>query len=357
MSAPRHNISHPRAIVSLVGACLLFSLACAQLTHAQVNAPAQADDKTRGIELYQHGDYEGAVRVLQVVVKQQKNDADAWYYLGLTYNRKNDVKQARKAFEHALKLRPQFDAAQTGIAYTLLRGHKLAEAERAANRALAMNAQNAEAYYVLGVVHLQGQKNADALSASEAALRVKPDYAPAFLLKSQALVGLFEQENEAAIKAAELGNSAPPSATTQARSARLREAAQSIERFLTLSPNHPDAPFWREQLETLRVYTAAPEGPSVYNTKEVTSRAIITSKPEPTFTQEARQNNTQGEIVLRMVLAADGKVKYILVLKGLSDGLTERAIAAARQITFIPAMKDGHPVSQFVTVSYNFNIY
>src|SRR5205085_12663212 len=101
MSAPRHNISHPRAIVSLVGACLLFSLACAQLTHAQVNAPAQADDKTRGIELYQHGDYEGAVRVLQVVVKPQKNDADAWYYLGLSYNRKNDVKQARKAFEHA----------------------------------------------------------------------------------------------------------------------------------------------------------------------------------------------------------------------------------------------------------------
>ncbi|MBA3323229.1 MAG: energy transducer TonB, partial [Pyrinomonadaceae bacterium] len=39
------------------------------------------------------------------------------------------------------------------------------------------------------------------------------------------------------------------------------------------------------------------------------------------------------------------------------DGLTEKAIEAARRITFTPAEKDGRPVSQYITLVYNFNIY
>ena len=35
----------------------------------------------------------------------------------------------------------------------------------------------------------------------------------------------------------------------------------------------------------------------------------------------------------------------------------ERAIAAARQIKFVPAMKGGHPVSVFMQLEYNFNLY
>jgi hypothetical protein len=41
----------------------------------------------------------------------------------------------------------------------------------------------------------------------------------------------------------------------------------------------------------------------------------------------------------------------------LPDGLTEACINAARKIKFIPAMKDGRFVSQYVTIEYNFNIY
>ncbi|PYS92129.1 MAG: hypothetical protein DMF64_10095 [Acidobacteria bacterium] len=94
-----------------------------------------------------------------------------------------------------------------------------------------------------------------------------------------------------------------------------------------------------------------------FTVKEVTKRAVIVSKPEPTFTEEARKDNVTGEVVLRMVLGSNGAVSNIVPLKRLPDGLTERAIAAARQIQFTPAEKDGHKVSQYVTVSYNFNIY
>jgi hypothetical protein len=58
-----------------------------------------------------------------------------------------------------------------------------------------------------------------------------------------------------------------------------------------------------------------------------------------------------------MVLAADGTVRDITPLSTLPDGLTEQAVAAARDIEFTPAWKDGRAVSQYVTVEYNFNIY
>ena len=91
--------------------------------------------------------------------------------------------------------------------------------------------------------------------------------------------------------------------------------------------------------------------------KEVTRKAVITSKPEPSFTEEARKNNVTGYVRLRLVLSSSGQVSNISVLKGLPDGLTEKAIAAARQIRFQPAQKDGRTVSQWVTVEYSFNIY
>ncbi|MBV8859243.1 MAG: energy transducer TonB [Acidobacteria bacterium] len=89
----------------------------------------------------------------------------------------------------------------------------------------------------------------------------------------------------------------------------------------------------------------------------VSVRALITFKPEPGFTEEARKNNVTGTVRLRAILSASGEVTNVSVVKGLSDGLTEKAIAAARQIKFRPAQKDGRTVSQYVVLEYNFNIY
>ena len=94
-----------------------------------------------------------------------------------------------------------------------------------------------------------------------------------------------------------------------------------------------------------------------FTIKEVTKRAVITLKPEPQFPEEARKNGVTGEVMLHIVLGSNGSVTNIVPVKRLPDGLTESAIAAAKQIQFIPAEKDGRRVSQFVTVAYNFNIY
>jgi len=90
---------------------------------------------------------------------------------------------------------------------------------------------------------------------------------------------------------------------------------------------------------------------------EVTKRALITYKPEPGFTEEARLNGAEGVVRLRAVLSASGEVTNLSVVKGLPDGLTEKAIAAARQVRFKPAEKDGRVVSQYVVFEYNFIIH
>jgi TonB family protein len=95
----------------------------------------------------------------------------------------------------------------------------------------------------------------------------------------------------------------------------------------------------------------------VFSGREVTSKARVLDKPEPTYTESARKNQITGTVVLRAVFSAGGSVTNIHAVSGLPDGLTERAIAAAKSIRFVPATKDGHPVSMWMELQYNFNLY
>jgi protein TonB len=94
-----------------------------------------------------------------------------------------------------------------------------------------------------------------------------------------------------------------------------------------------------------------------YRVAEVEQRARLLSKPEPQYTEEARRNQVTGTVVLRVVFSSSGDVTQIRALHTLPFGLTERAIAAARQIQFVPAVKGGQPVSVAMQLEYNFNLY
>ena len=94
-----------------------------------------------------------------------------------------------------------------------------------------------------------------------------------------------------------------------------------------------------------------------YAVYEVDQRARLLAKPEPQYTEEARRNQVSGTVTLRAIFSSSGEVIQIRALNTLPFGLTEKAIAAARQIKFVPAMKDGHPVSVRMQLEYNFNLY
>lgn len=95
----------------------------------------------------------------------------------------------------------------------------------------------------------------------------------------------------------------------------------------------------------------------VYRVPEVTQRARVISKPEPQYTEAARKNQVTGSVLLSVIFLETGQITAIRAIKTLPDGLTEKAIAAARQIRFIPASRNGQPVSVYMQLEYNFNLY
>lgn len=133
-----------------------------------------------------------------------------------------------------------------------------------------------------------------------------------------------------------------------------------IERFfstLRLGEALPDAEvnLKLSSLETDDVSENSSESP--LSSREVTRKARLLWRPEPSYTDAARKHNRQGYVRVRAVLSPTGNVSRVELIKGLPDGLSEQAIKAARSIRYLPAEKDGQLVSQYIIVEYSFNIY
>jgi len=97
-----------------------------------------------------------------------------------------------------------------------------------------------------------------------------------------------------------------------------------------------------------------PDGPA--EVRIGTNKFRIISKPKASYTDDARVNETQGAVLLNVTLLARGEIGRINVRRGLLHGLTEQAIAHAREIKFQPATVDGLPVSTIVNLEYTFTI-
>ena len=95
----------------------------------------------------------------------------------------------------------------------------------------------------------------------------------------------------------------------------------------------------------------------VFSATLVTERARVIAKPEPQYTEEARRTQITGTVILRVVFSRSGQVTNIRAMQSLGGGLTEKAMAAARQIRFTPATRNGQPVSMYMQLEYNFNLY
>jgi TonB family protein len=92
------------------------------------------------------------------------------------------------------------------------------------------------------------------------------------------------------------------------------------------------------------------------STQDTTRRLKIKEKPEAEYTEEARRNAVEGKVVLRVEFGADGKIGDIKPVHELPDGLTQKAIEAAKLIKFEPALKDGQPIMMWLNVVYRFKL-
>ena len=90
---------------------------------------------------------------------------------------------------------------------------------------------------------------------------------------------------------------------------------------------------------------------------DISTRPTILYREKASYTQEARDNQIQGIVVLSVVFGTDSQLQDIEVVQGLPYGLNESAIAAAKKLRFEPAVKDGQPVSVRGKLEFSFNLY
>jgi len=284
MLIPRVTFASRPSVALPFFVCLLITISNAPV-RAQQPSSINSEETARGIEFYQQGDTSAAINVLSKVVKQNENDADAWRYLGLAYKRNGSTCAAIPAFEKARILRPDSVESYTNLAAVLVDRGDPARTKALAQRAIELGDNSAEMHYVVGESNLEEGRFAQALEEAEASLKIESDFAKTLLLKSFAQLGLKQYQ----------------------------ESAESLERFLSLSPDDADTATWRTQVETLRAMAQSNDKPNadekVYAPKEVSVKAQLTSRKEPQYTEEARKACVQGTVVLRGVLAADGNVR------------------------------------------------
>jgi TonB family protein len=309
--------------------------------------PGSNSELEPAIKLLRERRTKEALDAFKSAVSKNKANPDAWYFMGLSYLQLGDFKKASSVFQTAIKLRPNLAGAHAGYGYALLRRGKLKDATRETQKALSLDPKHIDALYTMGVISLRQGARDEALKYADAIIAVNPNMAAAYLIRSQAYVRF---NGDALVSEA--------GAPKDERLRRYRLAAEALEQYLKLEADKEEAQVWKDQLESLKFYVADKSGaPRVYSGREVTTKARLLSKPEPVYTEKARQEQVTGTVVLKCVFAGDGSVKHILVVESLPHGLTEASIAAARRIKFEPATLDGKPVSMFMQLEYNFNLY
>jgi len=87
-----------------------------------------------------------------------------------------------------------------------------------------------------------------------------------------------------------------------------------------------------------------------------TSSVEITYKPNPVYTDEARNLKLEGEVLLEVNFTANGELHVNRVVRGLGHGLDEAAVAAANKMRFKPALHNGQAIDSTAVVHVVFQL-
>jgi protein TonB len=88
------------------------------------------------------------------------------------------------------------------------------------------------------------------------------------------------------------------------------------------------------------------------------SEPSVVSQVRAEYTEAAKAQRIQGEVVLEVVVLSDGSVGDVVVIESLDTkyGLDQQAVNAVRQWTFRPGIKDGKPVAVRIMIVARFSL-
>ncbi len=101
--------------------------------------------------------------------------------------------------------------------------------------------------------------------------------------------------------------------------------------------------------------TGTGAGPGVVSSNELDSQPELVKFKDPVYPVEARRQGREGVVVLKALIAPDGRVKEVRVLKPVPL-FDESAIDAVRQWRFTPLSSHGNPVYVWMIIPIRFRL-
>jgi len=200
-----------------------------------------------GVVLYQLGQFEPALQMLQLALQQRQKDAVAHSHLALVQRSLKRQQDALGSHEKALELQPNFPQAWANRGNVLRDLGRFVEAEASFRRSLEQQQDSPSALHGLGLSLGDQGKWEAALQAYDRALAIKPDHAVIYLDRGNALreLGRLPAALQSYDHAIELN---PDYAQAWSNRGvvlrylgRLDEALASYQRAMTITPAFIDA--------------------------------------------------------------------------------------------------------------------
>ena len=132
-------------------------------------------------------------------------------------------------------------------------------------------------------------------------------------------------------------------APVPAASARVVSRSSGFEQVAVETRRRPRAPALSGEGfdDATMIAAGQPHRAAIAAALPVTRSVEILSKPRPAYTDDARRQRIEGEVLLEILFAASAQVRVLRIVRGLNDGLDKNAIAAAEAIRFRPAERAG----------------
>lgn len=179
-------------------------------------------DYQTGYQLYQQGDYQGAIQALEADSGGVAGD----YLLGLCYMKTQKYEQARKTLQQVIEREPEHGKAWTNLGRVQVRLDRFDEAVRSASRAVRLVGDSG-AYNVLGQAFMGKKDYKEADEAFAEAIKKDPQNAWAYNNRAYNLI---------------LMSSGAPWETAE-------EALELLNQALAIDPENPVAQRNREYVQ------------------------------------------------------------------------------------------------------------
>lgn len=245
-----------------------------------------SDAFSAGIRYFQQGDWKNAIDLMEQVTGLEKGSAaDAWFYIGEANRLDGNNVEAKKAFEEAIKIDPNFGVAYLGRAMVslaldpkakikpdldtaikldpsyaptyveragyLLAANEVEAARQDIEKAIELDPGSSAAYTVLAEIELNLKDYPRALLSAQKANELDVSNLDAYLVLGQA--DLANQLYEEAVRALEIYNIYRPGETLAMTSlaagyngvGNFQEAIKLMDGILAKSKNKPEAYYQR----------------------------------------------------------------------------------------------------------------